>query len=273
MDFDELRKEYESLGYDFEDAEAKICQDIILLGISKSKFKNHTTIKGGVVIHNISNDKRRATRDLDLDFIKYSLEDNSIINFINIINDSIKGVSIEIIGRIKPLHHHDYDGKRVLIKLNDSNNNFIESKIDIGVEKNFDLEQEEYSFNLDIVGGKVNLLINSKEQIFCEKLKSLLKLGFNSTRFKDLFDFYYFINETNLDIQKLYKCIDILIFKDVKMRENSILDIVKRLELVFNDEAYKYNLSSPKVNWLDIEVDKVIDCVINYMKNLEIVGV
>ena len=27
-------------------------------------------------MHSISNDKRRATRDLDLDFIKYSLEEN-----------------------------------------------------------------------------------------------------------------------------------------------------------------------------------------------------
>ena len=111
----------------------------------------------------------------------------------------MKDISIEVIGKIKPLHHQDYDGKRVLIKLNDRNNNYIESKIDIGVEKNFDIEQEEFSFNLDIIGGKVNLLINSKEQIFCEKLKSLLRLGFNSTRYKDLFDFYYFINETNLD--------------------------------------------------------------------------
>ena len=199
MNFDDLRKEYENLGYEYEDAEAKICQDIILFGISKSKFKNHTTIKGGVVIHSISKDKRRATRDLDLDFIKYSLEDTSIINFINTINATMKDISIEVIGKIKPLHHQDYDGKRVLIKLNDRNNNYIESKIDIGVEKNFDIEQEEYSFNLDIIGGKVNLLINSKEQIFCEKLKSLLRLGFNSTRYKDLFDFYYFINETNLD--------------------------------------------------------------------------
>lgn len=134
-----------------------------------------------------------------MDFIKYSLEDTSIINFIDTINATMKDISIEVIGKIKPLHHQDYDGKRVLIKLNDRNNNYIESKIDIGVEKNFDIEQEEYSFNLDIIGGKVNLLINSKEQIFCEKLKSLLRLGFNSTRYKDLFDFYYFINETNLD--------------------------------------------------------------------------
>ena len=63
-----------------------------------------------------------------------------------------------------------------------------------------------------------------------------------------------FINETDLDKEKLYKCIDVMIFKDVKMRENSMVDIVRRLNLIFNDEAYKYNLSSPKVNWLDLKL-------------------
>lgn len=37
-------------------------------------------------MYNLSNDKRRATRDLDLDFIKYSLDDISIKNFINELN-------------------------------------------------------------------------------------------------------------------------------------------------------------------------------------------
>ena len=41
--------------------------------ISKSKMNKNVTIKGGVVMYGLSNDKRRATRDLDLDFIKYSL--------------------------------------------------------------------------------------------------------------------------------------------------------------------------------------------------------
>ena len=36
--------------------------------------------KGGVVMYGLSNDKRRATRDLDMDFIKYSISDDSIKN-------------------------------------------------------------------------------------------------------------------------------------------------------------------------------------------------
>ncbi len=89
MNLYNLIQKYEEIGYEEIDATAKVAQDIILLAISKSKFNKNITIKGGVVMHNISNDLRRATRDLDLDFIKYSLEDESIKNFIDKLNDNL----------------------------------------------------------------------------------------------------------------------------------------------------------------------------------------
>lgn len=41
------------------------------------------TIKGSVVMRSITGNVRRATEDLDLDFIRYSLEDESIRYFIS----------------------------------------------------------------------------------------------------------------------------------------------------------------------------------------------
>ena len=41
-------------------------------------MNKNVTIKGGVVMYGLSNDRRRATRDIDLDFIKYSLANESI---------------------------------------------------------------------------------------------------------------------------------------------------------------------------------------------------
>ena len=105
MNIEETIKNYQKLGYEFEEAESKVCQDIILLKISKSKFSKNITIKGGVVMHSISKDMRRATRNLDLDFIKYSLEDKSIIKFIKTLNDVKDGIKVEVIGKITPLHH------------------------------------------------------------------------------------------------------------------------------------------------------------------------
>lgn len=62
----------------------------------------------------------------------------------------------------------------------------MNTKLDIGVHKNFDITQEEYCFDLDAINSTANLFVNSCEQIFIEKLKSLLKFGVLSTRYKDI---------------------------------------------------------------------------------------
>ena len=259
---------YQNKGYEYADAESKVSQDIVLSKIWNSKYKNNITIKGGVVMYNISNNIRRATRDLDIDFIKYSLDDESIRNFIYSLNNDKDNIKIEIVGNIASLHHQDYDGKRVLIKISDKYGNSINTKLDIGVHKLFELEQEEYCFDLSLINKEVNLLINSKEQIFVEKLKSLLKLGFISTRYKDIFDFYYLINNSKLNKDKLLKNIDILIFNDDKMRENNIDDILNRLNNTLKSKRYINHLNDPVVNWLDIPIEDAINSLLKYIEEL-----
>ena len=271
---DIVRKNVEE-GYELIDARSKVAQDIILSKISKSEFKKNITIKGGVVMHSISNSVRRTTRDLDLDFIKYSLENESIRSFIDKLNSVGDNITIEIIGEMEELRHQDYSGKRVHIRLVDTNNYNIDTKLDIGVHKLFELEQDDYYFNLDAIEDGVSLLINSPEQIFTEKLKSLLKLGFRSTRYKDLFDFYYLINNDKLDRKKLLKVFQVIIFDDNNMFEETVADIYSRLESIFNSNIYKRNLSDPKNNWLDIPVNVVIESVLKYIEELssKVVGV
>lgn len=259
---------YQNKGYEYADAESKVSQDIVLSKIWNSKYKNNITIKGGVVMYNISNNIRRATRDLDIDFIKYSLEDESIRNFIYSLNNDKDNIKIEIVGNIASLHHQDYDGKRVLIKISDKYGNSINTKLDIGVHKLFELEQEEYYFDLSLINKQINLLINSKEQIFVEKLKSLLKLGFVSTRYKDIFDFYYLVNISKLNKKKLLKNIEILIFNDDKMRENNIEDILNRLNNTLKSKRYINHLNDPVVNWLDIPIEDAINSLLKYIEEL-----
>lgn len=273
MDLNELIEQYIKIGYNKNDAVSKVAQDVILFKISKSDFSNHITIKGGVVMHSISGDNRRATRDLDMDFIKYSLEDNSIIDFIRKLNMLSDGITIEVFGKIEKLHHQDYDGKRVNIRLRDLNNYMISTKLDIGVHKLFDIKQDIYCFDLGMLDENVSLLINSVEQIFTEKLKSLLKFGITSTRYKDVFDFYYLINNENLDKTKLTKYIDILIFQDSLMKEKNIESIVKRIRLIFQNRRYKLMLNQANNNWLNLPIDDVIDNILNYLSSLELIGV
>lgn len=118
MNINTIFNNYLANGYSNLNAISKTCQDIILVQISNSSLNKNVTIKGGVVMMAISKDIRRATQDLDIDFIRYSLDDSAIETFIEKLND--KDIKIKITSPIKRLHHQDYDGKRVFIDISDN---------------------------------------------------------------------------------------------------------------------------------------------------------
>ena len=101
-----------------------------------------------------------------------------------------------------------------------------------------------------------------------KKLKSLLKFGITSTRFKDIFDFYYLINNENLDKDKLIKYIDILIFQDNTMHENELKDIHIRLTNILNNNRFRSRINTANNNWLEIPIKDVIDNVLDYFGGL-----
>lgn len=273
MNIEKIRQEYMKEGYTRANAIAKVCQDIILKEIAQSSYFKNVTIKGGVVMHSISNDKRRATRDIDLDFIKYSLEDDSIFRFIDKLNENNDGITFKIEGKPEKLHHQDYDGKRVNVVVSDSFKNKMSTKLDIGVHKNFDITQDEYCFDLNAINSTATLFINSVEQIFIEKLKSLLKFGALSTRYKDIFDFYYLINNTNIDKERFNKYITQIIYNDEAMPENNIRDIMSKLDTLFSNKIFISNLKDARNNWLGIEVDEVLDSIYKFLESIETISI
>lgn len=252
-------------GYSAENAEAKVCQDIVLKGIADSSLSRNATIKGGVVMRSLSKNARRATQDLDIDFIKYSLEDESVQRFIQKIN-CVSGIVIELTGEIKELKQQDYRGKRVFVKITDETGDSITSKIDFGVHRLMELSQEEYCFDIAFSKEGACLLINTKEQMFTEKLKPLLRFGTISTRYKDIFDIWY-LSKT-IDKAALKNSIRLMIFEDEKMREKSMQDILQRVEEVLTDNDYVKTLKKSGKNWTDKDDDDVILETIQYIKAL-----
>ena len=101
-------------GYNKDAARAKVAHDIVLAAIRAAGFKDRVTIKGGVVMSGISKDVRRATMDMDVDFVKYSISDAAIERFVKKLN-SLEGVTISIRGRIAELKHQEYRGKRIYL--------------------------------------------------------------------------------------------------------------------------------------------------------------
>lgn len=249
-------------GYSEANAEAKLCQDIIIKAISESSLVSNVTIKGGVVMSSLSGNIRRATQDIDLDFIKYSISEDSIKLFVDRLN-CLDGIRLEIISSMEELKHQDYKGKRVHIKVEDQEENTLTVKVDIGVHKDLNIEQEEYCFDVCFQEDSAIVFINSKEQMVTEKLKSLLRFGTRSTRYKDIFDICYLSDD--IDMEKLRCCIKNYIFNDPTLNVDNFEEIQKRFERIFTNSTYKRQVGRSKKNWLDLSLDEVIK------KNLEFI--
>jgi len=266
MKLAEMIKAYEDEGYDIVQAEAKVAQDVVIINIGVSPLKNHVTIKGGVVMHNLSHDSRRATMDIDFDFIHYSLSDDSIRAFIKKI--STAEFRLELVGEITELRQQDYHGKRIYLKITDSDGKELMTKLDIGVHKDFSIEQDEYCFDIAYLDDGPTLLVNSKEQMFTEKLRSILKFGAFSTRYKDMSDMYFLAVMAGVDRDKLRGCIRLLIFDDPGMRENTPADMVQRIHRVFGNRKFRRDVEKAKKNWLDVDSGTVLSQLEDFLEGL-----
>ena len=269
MKLDEIRDAYLDEGYSYLDAGSRACQDTILSLIAKSPLSGNVTIKGGVVIQHLSGDGRRATQDFDFDFIRYSLSEQSISTFIEKLSEQSDEVCINIVSAIEELKHQDYKGKRVYIRLTDSNGTHIDTKLDIGVHKDVSMVQDLYCFDLSKLDDSVSLLINTKEQIFTEKLKGLLRLGNLSTRYKDVYDMCWLITTGDMSKETVLADIKSIIWSDRTMRENSIKDVISRLNRAFNDPYYSTSLRQAKRhNWLDIDPFLATEAIVGFLQEL-----
>lgn len=153
---EELAAQVKNEGYSEVNAEAKVCQDIVLKAISQSSLSRNVTVKGGVVMRSITGNVRRATQDMDLDFLRYSLSETAIRAFVEKLN-CLEGITITITGDIEELSQQEYRGKRVYVTLSDDTGHSFLSKIDLGVHKQVQIEQDEYCFDvcLDDVGASL----------------------------------------------------------------------------------------------------------------------
>ena len=234
----DLTNKYIEEGYDAIYASAKVAQDIILTYLFKSKYKNNITIKGGIVMYNLSNNIRRATIDIIVDK-----------------------------GKIVNLNHQDYKGKRIPLIIRDNFGNEITAKIDVGVNTEFDIAQDEFYFYSCIENQRILLMVNSKEQIFVEKLIPVIKFGLLSTRYKDFYDLYWLIKNGNMDGSKVVKILNNKVFRHKINDVDSLEKLINVINNVLSDKNYIKVISNRKNNWLDLEITDLKDTIINYLKS------
>ena len=265
MDFRKLRDNLIAQGYSQRTADAKIAHDTVLQAIEAAKFHDHLTVKGGVVMSGLTGLARRATMDMDVDFLHYSLSDTAIRRFVSRLN-RISSCKIAISRPIKTLKQQEYKGKRVYVTVEDANGSSIETKIDIGVHTRAEVEQSEFGFRVVTRGGTVQLLVNNKEQIFVEKLKSLLRFGSASTRFKDVFDMYYLSGRIRKTVLRTY--MKLYIYDDAKMREGDSSGVVRRLQRIFTNHRYMEQLADPVYAWIDESPSDVTARLVDFLSGV-----
>jgi len=265
MDFNQARAKLMAKGYTTDTANAKIAHDVVLDAIKDAGFHDNLTVKGGVVMSGLTNVVRRATMDMDVDFLHYSLSDTAIRRFVAKMN-SVSACKIAISRPIRTLKQQEYKGKRVYLSVEDEKGSSIETKVDLGVHTRVEVEQSEFGFKVVTRDGTVQLLVNNKEQIFVEKLKSLLRFGSASTRFKDVFDMYYLSGRIRKKVLRAY--LKLYIYDDPKTRENDRAGVVGRLRRIFANRRYMKQLSDPVYAWIDESPNDVTARLVDFLSGI-----
>jgi len=110
------------------------------------------------------------------------------------------------------------------------------------------------------------LLANSKEQVFGEKLSSLLKWGAASTRYKDIHDLYYLGHREDFNEDLLNSYLEKWIYANdaVWLPMINAKEVGESLNSILNDDLYRKGFESSKDKWLDVNDDEVIDWLIEF---------
>lgn len=263
----ELVNKYINDGFNEIYANAKVAQDIILMYLFKSQYRDHITLKGGVVMFNLTNDKRRATIDIDIDLIKIYLADDNLYKIFT--SHKLKGIDIYVnVNEIMDLKHQDYKGKRIPIFIRDTFNNEIETKIDVGVHTEFNIKQDELTFNSYIDDENITLFVNSKEQIFVEKIIPILKFGILSTRYKDFFDIYWLIKNADLNKEEILKIMNDKIFCFGINGIYKLEILINLIDKILSNESYLKKLQEKKNNWIEVDNIELKETILNFLKIL-----
>ena len=256
----------EAEGYANAPARAKLAHDIVLKAMETCGFAKNITIKGGVVMSGITGDIRRATMDMDVDFVRYGLTNANIDRWILRLN-CLDGIKIERNGDIADLRHQNYHGKRVYLDIADFAGVVVSTKLDIGVHVHRQMVQKPMPFAIVLDENPATLPANSKEQMFAEKLKSLLRLGARTTRQKDVFDLCYLADVVDRDI--LRRFIALLVFNDDNMRENDFASIRNRVRRIFGSPTFIQRLSNAAANWMNEPPRKVATKILAFLEAID----
>ncbi len=268
MEIKSILGSYLNLGYSFRNAQNLAAEEIVLTKISSSSLCEHVTLKGGIVMFTLTKNKRRVTQDIDFDFIRYSIDKESIKLFVEKLNEVNDGISASISGSIEQLHQEDYQGVRIHLILSDSNLDHLKLKLDIGVHTYSAIEQNKLLFTFSNDEKALAIKVNPPEQIASEKLLSLARFGKLSTRYKDLYDMYYLISNKLIGLEKVNSYLNLFLSNSKKMPK-TINELVNVINETLDDKVFASEASIPSSNWLDVQYKQVRNAIKSFVSKLK----
>ena len=265
MNLSEIVYRYMLQGFARPIAQNLAAEDVILTKIARSDMAEHVTLKGGIVMYNLTKNLRRATRDIDFDFIRYSIDEASVRLFFEKLNQHNDGFRVQIEAPIQKLHQQDYEGVRVNARISDDSRTSLKLKLDIGVHKHLKIRQNKLLFKMES-GETMSLRVNSPEQVFAEKCISLGRLGPASTRYKDVYDLYYLIS-AGLDDGEVQSILQTFI-NDSSRPPRDLARLKSTISKALSDENFASEAQNAKNQWLDVPFEEAAKTINEFLSSL-----
>ena len=175
----------------------------ILERISKSKYKNHIILKGGLLLTSIIGNDNRTTKDMDTSLKGYPLNKKQVEKIfkelfsINL-ND---GVSFEIISIKEIRLEKPSNGYRLNI-LSTFQNNRTYITVEITAEDVITPREIKYNYKCFFQDKCIPIMSYNIETILAEKLHAIMYHGLLTTRLKDFYDMYALMENQNIIYDK-----------------------------------------------------------------------
>lgn len=256
-------------GFKLNRAKVKACQEIFMMKLSCSTYRDSVLLKGGTIMYQLTKEQRRSTEDLDVDLMKISISDQNLITVFNNIGAIDVGLGIKfevIVDKITFLKHEAYEGKRLILLFSDLFKNTLTLKLDIGVHTQYLIEQDKMIFDITSSDEGIELLANPIEQMIVEKTSSFIKFGMLSTRMKDLFDVYYLTKNQSYSKRKLIDFIQ-LYFIDAGQTQ-SLDSYIESMISLLNSDLFIGNLLKSD-NWTGIEIKTILKELVIFFNRLK----
>lgn len=187
------------------------CLERLLDRIAVSRFRDHFVIKGGFLITSILGIGSRSTMDIDATVKGFSVSyENIRTSFQEICNINIADQLAFSFNRIEEIREKDdYLGLRVFIECRYGKMNVLLT-VDLTTGDTIIPKETKYKYKCVFDNKVIPILAYPLENVFAEKLDTIISRGVANTRTRDFYDVYtlYTLKKKEINFETLKKALE-----------------------------------------------------------------